>query len=156
MPRDELPDALILDQLNRLVACNCLGRKSDAEKGTLVVEIQRATRGWSPTELVTATTSLIQSGEKFAGIGSIKLHRAARETPQKAQGSFDVCNACGRHRYYAGFEFPDGTVKPRLRCDCPHAGAGWETEKAKAYVEQDKVLLAAGFGTPPDREEFSA
>ncbi|HEY4099572.1 MAG TPA: hypothetical protein VGM20_01710 [Gemmatimonadales bacterium] len=149
-----MPMGFVREQVARLAAA--FGGKPAAELAAFAVELQRATHNWTTGELFNAITSSIQSSDHFPRIKVIKLHRAARETPQKAQGSFDVCNECGRHTYYAGFEFPDGTVKPRLRCDCPHAGAGWETEKAKAYVEQDKVLLAAGFGTPPDREEFSA
>lgn len=147
--------SVISPQVERLQGS--LGRgKPKAEIAVFAAELQRATRGWAPDELRHAVTSIIDSEDRFPNIRTIKLHRGARPTPAQQQNDPSICNRCGKKPYTVGFEFPTGAVLGRIRCDCPVDGPGWFTPRAVAYVEKDPALIAAGYGTPAKREDWSA
>ncbi len=168
MRLDELPIAFVREQVARLAGT--FSGKTKEDQATYAMELQRATPGWTTQELFAAVSSAISSSEYFPRIRALKLLRAANELPAMVHGDPNACGACGRHFYYAGFEQHEGTVCPRLRCNCArfdnahqrqmvnHAGQpmGWHTPAARAYREADPALIAAGYGSSPDREDWTA
>ena len=66
----------------------------------------------------------------------------------------DVCSRCGSHRYYAGYWIAHAReVHPRLRCDCPQPGSGWEHPEALAWREDDERLVREGYSPLHQRRE---
>jgi hypothetical protein len=114
------------------------GAKADA----MVVEYHRAIGDrLESDELEGAIDAAIRDGERWPLPAKLKAlaadyratHRRAGFSPSGPAP--DICPACRREWFYAGFEMPSGDVLPRWRCGCPPASERWFTPKAKAWRE---------------------
>lgn len=152
-PELELPEVEILGGYQRLVRSFGAPRKEGMTEAGWVWAVKPVTRGWTTFEFRTAVRSAAGACRYFPRAKDIAEHRpfAERHAATPAVAGPDVCPSCEQHRWYAGYQLPDGTVHPRLRCACPPVGAGWHSSAAKDWREDDAKLQALGYS----REEVA-
>ncbi len=145
---DELPRGLIRDQVKRLISAFAGGNQPEPD--AYADELRVATRGWESEEFTAAISGCIREERFFPRISAIIKHRPERLRPNTANdASMNHCPNCRVHYFYAGYEFGNGAVVPRLRCACPQRGTGWSTDAALAWQETDPKMISAGY-RPPD------
>lgn len=147
MNLDELPILVVRDGVQRVISARGIPPRGMTPDG-LVTGLRRSTRGWSEREFQSAIDAAIATEKYWPGIPAIVAARppATRAVIETRESGPDTCPGCGVHRYYAGYRLHDGTVHPRLRCDCPQPGAGWDHPDALAWQEADAAQVTAGYG----------
>lgn len=152
MNLDELPMGTLRAGVDRLVAT--FGAPKEINADTFMRELQRALRGWTMADFDAAVGAAISEERYFPRIAAIRKHRPPQMSGdgRPSVGVGNVCPSCGSHDYYAGYECGNGVVAPRLRCDCPQGGAGWDTVAARGWAENDERFLGGVFHRPAMRK----
>ena len=149
MNLDELPMSTLTAGVDRLGAT--FGPPKEIKAEVFMRELQRALRGWTMAEFEAAIGGAISEERYFPRIANIRKHRPPQMSGdgRPEVGAGNVCPSCGSHDYYAGYECGNGVVAPRLRCDCPQSGGGWDTVAARGWLETDDWFLGGDFHRPP-------
>lgn len=156
--RDDVTDAGMAGLLKRLAAS--YGKPFGTSAEAQVIEYARAFRrvGIPHSAVEVAVDEAIAVGKRFPPVSEL-IERARGHLPQsdgERQGtSTEGCAQCGAGHFYAGYEFPNGQVLPKLRCRCPNPDPSWYTEGALAWIETSLAEFR-GYLKPSDYERNSA
>lgn len=136
--RDDVTDMAMAGLLKRLTAS--YGKPFGTTAGAMVAEYAGAFRraGIPLVAAATAVDEAISCGKRFPPVSEL-LDRARGHLPQpdhaRQETAHTGCRQCGAGHFYAGYEFPNGAVLPKLRCCCAQHDPSWYTEAALAWTE---------------------